>query len=120
MSQAASQYAAFAGVVAANRKVWTVIDDGGYPAPKTPDGKRAQPFWSSPSRVEHIIATVPAYAGFRPVEFSWEQFRDEWLPDLESEGLLIGTNWSGPRAVGYDIAPKDVLARIEYELSKSE
>jgi hypothetical protein len=118
MSQAASQYAAFARDVAANNKVWTVKDDGGYPAPMTASGKRAQPFWSSLARVERIIATVPAYAGFYPVEISWEDFNDKWIPGLERDGLLVGVNWSGPRAKGYDVEPKDVRARIEYELTQ--
>ena len=117
MSQAASQYAAFARDVAEHGRVWTLRDDGGFPSPKTPDGNRAMPFWSSLSRVERIIATVTAYAGFQPFEISWDLFRDKWLPGLERDGLLVGVNWSGPRALGYDLAPKDVRARIEYELS---
>jgi len=119
MSQAASQYAAFARDVAEHGSVWTIRDEGGFPSPKTSDGNRAIPFWSSLSRVERIIATVPAYAGFHPFEITWELFRDNWLPGMERDGLLVGVNWSGPRAVGYDIAPKDVRARIDYELSKT-
>lgn len=118
MSQAASQYAAFARDVAENGRVWTVRDNDGFPAPKTPEGNRAMPFWSSLSRVERIIATVPAYASFQPFEIAWELFRDNWLPGLERDGVLVGVNWSGPRALGYDIAPKDVRARIDYELTK--
>lgn len=118
MTQAASQWAAFARDVAKNRRVWTVEDDVGHPAPMTSSGKRAMPFWSSLRRVETIIKKVPAYAGFRPVEVSWEKFRDVWLVDLERDGLLIGVNWSGPRALGYDIEPKDVRTRVEYEIAR--
>lgn len=116
MSQAASQYSAFARDVAQHGRVWTVRDAGGFPAPKTLGGNRAMPFWSSLARVERIIATVPAYAGFQPFEISWELFRDKWLPGLERDGLLVGVNWSGPHALGYDLVPKDVRARIDYEL----
>ena len=98
MSQAASQWATFARDVAAHGKVWTVKDSGGFPAPLTSSGKRAQPFWSSLSRVKKIISTVPAYAGF--------------------DGLLIGVNWSGPRAAGYDVTSQEVLTRIQHEQSK--
>lgn len=118
MSQAASQYGAFARDVAEHGRVWTVRDDGGFPAPKTTDGHRAMPFWSSLSRVERIIDTVPAYAGFEPFEITWDIFRDNWLPGLERDGLRVGVNWSGPRALGYDLAPEDVRARIDYELTK--
>lgn len=118
MSQAASQWAAFARDVADNGKVWTVRDSGGFPAPLTSSGKRAQPFWSSLSRVRKIISTVSAYSSFEPFELSWTEFRDNWLPGLERDGLLIGVNWSGPRAIGYDVTSQEVLARIQYELSK--
>jgi Protein of unknown function (DUF2750) len=119
MSQAASQYAAFARDVAAHRRVWTVCDDGGYPAPMTASGRRSWPFWSNLARVRRILATVPAYAGFRPVEISWEAFRDDWLAEIESDGLLVGVNWSGPRAVGYDVEPAAVRARVEREIAGS-
>ena len=118
MSQAALQWAAFAKEVAAHRQLWTVEDDVGYPAPMTSSGARAQPFWSSLSRAERIIRTVPAYSVFRPCEVSWDAFRDRWIPDFIKDGTKIGVNWSGPSATGYDIAPADVQTRIEYEISK--
>ena len=118
MSQAASQWAVFARDVAAREKVWTIRDRGGFPPPLTASGKRAHPFWSSLERVEAIIRTVPAYSGFEPFEISWQKFRDAWLPGMERDGLLVGVNWSGPRALGYDIDPPEVLERIEFELSQ--
>ena len=74
MSQAGSQAWAFYRDVAKNRKVWTIRDAGGFPAPLTPGGKRSQPFWSSLSRVQKVINTVPSYAEFEPYEISWEKF----------------------------------------------
>ena len=118
MSQAASQWAVFAREVAAHRRLWTVEDDVGYPAPLTSSGARAQPFWSSLSRVERIIRTVPAYSVFRPREVPWNEFRDRWIPDFIKDGTKIGVNWSGPRATGYDIDPADVQTRVEYEISQ--
>jgi Protein of unknown function (DUF2750) len=66
------------------------------------------PFWSSRSRVEKIIASVPAYADFRPLRLTLDEFQSGWLDDLERDGLLIGINWSGPNATGYDVEPRDV------------
>jgi hypothetical protein len=108
MSQAASQYAAFWRDVRRGRKVWTVRDDDGCPAPVTSSGRRAMPFWSTLSRVRRVIKTVPAYGAFVPHEMPWEEFRDSWLPELEAGGLLVGVNWSGPRALGYDMTPADI------------
>ena len=113
MSQAASQAAAFYRDVAANHKLWTVEDEEGTPAPLTPSGRRAMPFWSTLSRVRRIIQTVPAYSGFRPREIAWSEFLASWLQDLKTDGYLIGVNWSGPRAKGYDIEPDDLIQNVE-------
>ncbi|MFT3727256.1 MAG: DUF2750 domain-containing protein [Terricaulis sp.] len=113
MTQAASQAAAFYRDIAKSRSVWTVRDSGGFPAPKTPSGRRAQPFWSSRSRVEKIIATAPAYAAFEAFEISWDEFCRAWVPGLTKDGLLVGVNWSGARALGYDIEPLDVQRNVE-------
>jgi len=112
MSQAASQAWAFYREVAKNRVVWTVRDEGGFPAPNTQEG-RAQPFWSSLSRVQRIIKTVPAYGGFQPHEISWAEFCERWVPGLTKDGIRVGVNWSGPRAVGYDIEPHLVQQYVE-------
>jgi hypothetical protein len=92
--------------------VWTVEDDGGYPAPMTSSGHRAQPFWSSQSRAERIIKTVAAYRGFRPSAISWTEFADKWVPGLEADGLLVGVNWSGAHATGFDLQPSRVRESV--------
>lgn len=93
MSQAGSQASAFYREVAAKRVVWTLSDKAGFPAPMTTSGKRAQPFWSLRARVERIISTVPAYAGFAPFEIPWNEFRESWVPELTQDGILAGVNW---------------------------
>jgi hypothetical protein len=113
MSQAASQAWAFYREVAKTRVVWTVRDEGGFPAPMNPEGKRAQPFWSSRSRVERIIESVPAYSGFEPYEISWADFCAKWIPGFVRDGLLVGVNWSGKRAVGYDLEPENLVRSVE-------
>ena len=76
-------------------------------------GVRSQPFWSSRSRAEQIVKTVPAYAGFEIVSVDWDAFRDRWLPGLGTDGLLVGVNWSGEQAQGYDIEPERIRANVE-------
>ena len=119
MGQSASQAAAFYKEVGKNKKLWTCKDDGGNPAPMTASGKRAMPFWSSLNRVQKIIKTVPAYSIFEPEELSWEEFEKVWAPDLEESDLLIGVNWSGKNATGYDLEPKDVIANVAYYIEKN-
>ncbi len=113
MSASASQAAVFYREVAKEKKVWTVRDSGGFPAPKGSDGTRSQPFWSSRSRVETIIKKVPAYSGFTPVDISWDDFVKKWVPGLSKDGLKIGVNWSGARATGYDLKPEEVKKAVE-------
>ena len=96
--------------------MWTLRDGAGYPAPKNREGVRAQPFWSSRSRIEKVIATVAAYKGFEQVEVPLDAFIDKWLPGLDRDGLRVGLNWSGHRATGYDIEPTSVRAALEAAL----
>lgn len=113
MSQAGSQAWAFYREVANTRVLWTVRDAGGYPAVLTASGERAQPFWSSRSRVEKIIASVPAYSIFEPSKISWAAFCKTWVPGLVRDGILVGVNWSGPRARGYDIEPERLQQSVQ-------
>jgi Protein of unknown function (DUF2750) len=112
MSNAAAQASEFYREVAQSKAVWTVRDDSGFPAPLNADGKRAQPFWSSKSRVESVIAGASAYSGFTPVEISWADFETRWVPGLESDGILAGVNWSGSKATGYDIEPSALRENV--------
>ena len=46
------------------------------------------------------------------------EFRDRWIPGLTKDGLKVGVNWSGARALGYDIDPAEVQTRFEYEIQQ--
>jgi hypothetical protein len=113
MSQAASQAWAFYREVAKKQVVWTIRDADGFPAPINSSGQRAQPFWSSRRRVEKIIATVPTYRGFEPYEMTWADFCEKCLPELAANGYLVGVNWSGSLARGYDLEPEFVRKAVQ-------
>jgi hypothetical protein len=68
--------------------------------------------------VEKIIKTVPAYTCFEPYEISWEEFVLKWIPGMSKDGFLVGVNWSGTRAVGYDLEPEQVKKWVEYYISE--
>lgn len=86
---------------------------------KSLTGKRSVPFWSTRSRAERIVGSVPAYAGFRPREFSLQDFED-YLAELAEDGLLVGVNWSGAKATGYDVEPEDVRGWLEAMRERGE
>jgi hypothetical protein len=62
--------------------------------------------------VKRIISTVPAYAGFEPDEITWDEFLSAWVPGLTGDGILVGVNWSGKRAAGYDVEPEQVARNV--------
>lgn len=120
MTQSSLQADAFYSGVAKNKKVWGIRDDAGIPAPIVDSGKRSMPFWSSLSRVQKVIETTEAYAGFETFELTWEAFRDCWLVGLEEDGLLVGVNWGGEKVEGYDVEPSTVKVAIELQISKGK
>lgn len=93
--------------------VWYVRDKKGIPAPKTVEGDRSMPFWSNEKKVLRIIKNVPTYAAFEPQKITLKEFKDKWLPGLEKDELLVGLNWGGKNATGYDVSPQGVKERLE-------
>ncbi len=63
-----------------------------------------------------MIEKAPAYRHFQPFEINFDDFLTSWLRGLEKDVLYLGVNWSGEQATGYDIKPKEVLERLQYEL----
>lgn len=70
------------------------------------------PFWSKRSRAEKVVTSVAAYSGMTVVEIPLADFLERWLPGLAEGGQLIGINWTGPRATGYDLTPDEVTVRL--------
>lgn len=112
MNIAAPQSAAFFDEIVAHGAVWAIRDEGGFPAPRTRSGERAMPFWSLESRARKIIDSVAAYESFQTFRLTLAEFENDWLVGMEKDGLLVGVNWAGKRAVGYDMTPGDVRASI--------
>jgi len=113
VSNARSNAAAFYREVAMHRTVWTIRNASGFPAPMNQDGIRAQPFWSSVSRVRKLMEASPDFATFEPVALSWETFCERWIPGLNSDRINVGVNWSGRAASGFDLEPETVRRNVE-------
>jgi hypothetical protein len=107
-SPSAANAAAFYRQVIETGTVWMLWSEKGGPTARTAGGDHAVPFWSSKSRAERVVATVPSYAGYTVRHESLARWREQWLPDLDREGLRVGLNWSGAKAVGYDLDPISV------------
>jgi hypothetical protein len=94
-----------------SRRVWTVMDESGLPAPISAGG-RAIPFWSTLKRVELVLEKVSAFRGFTAVELDIDVFFGQWLTGLARDQMRVGLNWSGEGVVCYDVDPKEVSARL--------
>lgn len=112
MSISGAHADAFFQEVLREGQVWAIRDSAGIPAPQGAGGARTMPFWSLPSRAEKVINTVRAYAGFETFSIPLVEWRLRWLLGLERDGLLLGLNWSGPQATGYDVEPASVMASL--------
>ena len=113
MSISAAQASRFYQEVILHQQVWGIRDSGGFPAPLNGDGERSMPFWSLRSRAEKVISSIPAYRTFEVEEIPLTVWRTRWIDGLDRDCILVGLNWSGVRATGYDIQPLEVRARLE-------
>ncbi|EKJ88160.1 uncharacterized protein DUF2750 [Leptospira meyeri] len=118
MSISSIQYKVFYAEILNNSSVWTIKDKNGFPAPKNSEGNRSIPFWSTEKRVKNIIENVSEYSGFEAFEISLEDFMEKWIPGLKKDKLLIGINWSGEKATGYDIKPNELQVNLRKLIKK--
>jgi len=112
MSIAAAQADTFFNEVTAAGEVWAIRDEGGFPTSTNASGETAMPFWSKESRARKVIGNVKNYATFEVERLPLEKFAKTWLPGLQRDGLLVGINWSGEMASGYDMTPEEVADRL--------
>lgn len=113
MSTAAAHADAFVSEALATNTVWAIRDASGFPTSTNSSGETAMPFWSMESRARRVIEGLDAYRGFEPVQLELETFTARWLAGLQNDGLMVGLNWSGERASGYDMKPADLRARLD-------
>src|SRR6516165_486887 len=92
MSIAAPQYDKFKRQVVEDGKVFTFTSGGEFLVFKVRDHE-VVPFWSSRSRLTTIQKAFPKYQPYDITEMKLDEFV-RWLPDLEDEGICVGTNWS--------------------------
>lgn len=76
------------------------------------------PFWSSENRATSLIDRSPEYSGFDLFSLDWDTFRDRWVPGLTKDGILVGLNWTGESATGYDLQPSEVQAIVQAAIER--
>ncbi len=71
------------------------------------------PLWSSESYAR--AHCVEEWQDYQPVAISLDDFFDEWVNDLQGDGVLIGTNWNADME-GAEVDPIELakeLARVD-------
>ncbi|MBW3528158.1 DUF2750 domain-containing protein [Shewanella sp. NKUCC05_KAH] len=119
MTTSSLHASAFYKEVSKSKELWSIRDSGGIPSPNNLDGVRVMPFWSSRSRAEKLIKNVEAYRGFEPFSVPLSEFSSRWVTGLIKDQSLVGLNWSGLKATGFDVAPREVLINLEYLTTKN-
>lgn len=96
----------------AGGSVWTVDNGRGMPMAATSTGRRAVPFWSLASRAEAMTVDGGPYPEYSVREVPLAEWTSGWLPRLNEEGFLVGLNWAGQSASGFDAEPSVVIAHL--------
>jgi hypothetical protein len=110
MSSSAHAHAFYREV--ATKGVWTIGIGETVQTVLSKSGARVMPLWSSRTRVERIIKTVPGYGGLNPLASSWANFVRNWVKQLDDQGVLVGVNWSGLSATGFEFPASHVAAEV--------
>ena len=120
MSLSGAHRAAFHREAVRDSRVFAIRDGDGYPAPADEDGYRTVPFWSRATRAQRVVRHVDAYRGFEVVSIAVDEWLTGWLSRLRRDGMLIGVNWAGSRATGYDMTPEQVAAWFEVAIPNGD
>ena len=108
-----AQAHAFYREVARTGDVWSLGDGESMFVVFSESGARVFPLWSSRRRAQRIVDTVPGYANCKVLGSSWSSFLNNWVAILERDGILVGINWAGPNANGFEMPVKMLVSQIE-------
>jgi hypothetical protein len=69
-----------------SEKGWVVAPSNDH------EGQEVMPFWSD--RAYAARATKDEWVEYKPTAIDIDSFIDNWLRDMNKDGLLVGTNWN--------------------------
>lgn len=104
--------------VAASGRVWGLRDGQGWitvESNEDPD-RRVFPFWSDAAYARRCVKGP--WAGFQPTSIPLDKFLGVWLPGMDLDGCLAGTNWDGELR-GAEIYPLSLKRALEDALGIS-
>ena len=114
---AGTQAQAFFDEVSETGDVWRLGSGQSMFVVYSASGARVFPLWSTRRRVQKLVDTVPGYAGCKVLGSSWNNFVDNWVAILERDGVLVGLNWTGANANGFEMPVKLLVSQMEAALA---
>lgn len=106
------RYEHFIKVAADCEEVWGLYQDG-WALAATDDGQKVFPVWPSKEYAE--LCKEKEWAGYEAESFSLADFMDELLPNLKSDGVLLGVFYT-PSDKGTTPTVDQVIQDLNHEL----
>jgi hypothetical protein len=93
------------------KMVWGLRSEEGWCVSPSNEYEETEvmPFWSDRAYAQQCA--VEEWEAFKPVSISLEEFMEAWLPGLETDQLLVGTNWN-VRLIGKEIEPFELRTHL--------
>ncbi len=106
-------YALFLSAIKESGQVWSLKSEEGWVVCDSEEFEDTDviPFWSA--REYAAVQCTEEWAGYTAVEIGLDEFVDQWLHEMEEDGVLVGPNWNA-NMEGLEIEPVD-LARAVLE-----
>lgn len=94
--------------------VWGLQSDTGWAVCESAEYEDAvvYPFWSDESFARPHC--VDEWSGYRAASIPLDRFLDEWLPGMDEDDALVGTNWDA-ELTGVELEPGDLAAQLADE-----
>jgi hypothetical protein len=100
--------------IVAAREVWGLKSNDGWALTRSStdatEARKIIPFWSDRAYARQCAKDEWSHYDATPIPL--DVFIERWLPGLEKDGVLAGTNWNA-KLCGYEIDPAELLLQIE-------
>ena len=106
--------------IVASREVWGLKSEDGWACTaSTADGsedRSVMPFWSDRAYAKQCAKED--WSDYEPTPIPLELFLGEWLPGMEADDCIVGTNWNA-HLCGYEIEPPYLKREIERQMENA-
>jgi hypothetical protein len=99
--------------VVASGIVWGLKDSEGWATSSSTndetEDRPIMPFWSDRANAKQCAKDE--WSVYEPTEIPLDLFVEHWLPGMQGDGYLVGTNWNAQLS-GHEVEPLQLLEEI--------